>query len=390
MRTRPIATALAALAALATLAACSDTVTPTPAARGIERVDATARLVTHDFPGIQFPSGIANDGNFPTGSLYISTLIGARETYKIDPTSNTVTAVLPTGGNPRDIVWALHRGLIVSDMGNEVRMGVGGFGSPTSIPIPWRGGGIAHWRDTLYVGDLDTDSILVIPILLGFPSFIVRKFPTPTRNEGLVIDSTDVISSTATLWSISPFDNWMTEIDLQGNFIRRCSIPYIPGPFGLGGVTILRDSFFVAHPTGGDPFAGTTITRIARHELLCAIPGADSVDIEPRKFPNKVNPGSGKKIEVAVFTTPGRDATTLIPATVRFGRTGTEAPTLSTTITDVDGDGDLDVVFEFRTSATGILCGDTSARLRALATSGAPFDASDSIVTIGCGRGGGP
>jgi hypothetical protein len=375
--------AAAALAALPILVACDDTSAPrNPESRALKRVDAAAHLISHDYPSIQFPSGIANDG-IP-GNLYVSTVTGFRETHIIDPTTNTIVGTQPGSANPRDIVWAWGRGFFHSDEARYVQLNT--FSGPIQEPIPWRGGGIAHWRDTLYVGDQDTDSILVMTwSTFPFPHLIVRKFPTPTRNEGLVADTTDVIASTATLWSIGQTDGFMTEIDLQGNFIRRCNTPYTPGPFGLGGITLLRDTFFLAYPIGGDPFAGTRVTRIARSELVCG-GVADTIDIEPRHVQNRVNPRSGGTVDVAVLSNSLRDARTLITATVRFGRTGTEASPLSATITDVNGDGDLDVVFEFRTSHTGIVCGDTSARLRAIATSGPAFDASDSIVTIGCGR----
>ena len=375
--------AAATLAALPILVACDDTSAPrNPEARALKRVAADARIISHDYPSIQYPSGIANDG-IP-GYLYVSTLTGARDTYIIDPATSTIIGTQPGSPNPRDIVWAWGRGILHSDMGRFVQLNT--FTTPVQEPIAWRGGGIAHWRDTLFVGDLDSDSILV----MHWPPFaaartIVRKFPTPTRNEGLVADSTDVIASTTTLWSISPFNGVMTEIDVLGNLIRQCNTPYNPGPNGLGGITLMRDTFFIAHPIGGVATAGTTILRIARSDLVCSI-AADTIDIRPGQFPNRVNPGSGGPVEVAVLSNSLRDARTLMPVTVRFGRTGTEAPPMSFTITDVNGDGLLDVSYRFQIRATGILCGDTSGRLRASTTTGLPFDASDSILTTGCGR----
>jgi hypothetical protein len=361
------------------LAACSDATVPSPAA-GIRRFDGPdASLISHDFPTIQFPSGIANDG---FNTFYISTLSGTRPTYLITSPSYTISGTQPGSANPRDVVWAWGRGLFYSDIGRYVELTQ--FTTPVQEPIFWRGGGIAHWRDSLYVGDVDTDSILVMPwpVFPGAPHPIIRKFPTPTRNEGLVADTTAAIPSIATLWSIGMTDGWMTEIDLQGNFIRRCNTPYTPGPFGLGGITLLRDTFFLAYPIGGDPFAGTRLTAIAKDELVCAVP--DSIDIEPGRFPNRVNPRAGGFIEVAVLSTPDRDATTIIPASVRFGPSG--AAPVRRSVVNLNGDTDLDVVFTFRIRDTGISCGDTSARLRASATSGPEFDASDSILTTGCGR----
>lgn len=51
---------------------------------------------------------------------------------------------------------------------------------------------------------------------------------------------------------------------------------------------------------------------------------------------------------------------------------------------DVYGDGDNDLVFQFRTQQAGIACGDTSATLTGKTLSGQPIQASDSISTAGC------
>lgn len=89
-------------------------------------------------------------------------------------------------------------------------------------------------------------------------------------------------------------------------------------------------------------------------------------------------------IPVAILTTGSFDATTVDPATVLFGRTGTEAASVHFAFEDVDGDGDIDMVLHFNTQATGIQCGDTSASLTAETFSGQEIQGSDSIKTVGC------
>ncbi|MEX2154547.1 MAG: hypothetical protein WD825_14495 [Gemmatimonadaceae bacterium] len=376
------------LASVFVLVACDDGTVP-PSSPGLVRVDASASIVSNNYP-ITFPSGIAWDANL----LYVSTIDGFRDTYKIDPTTNAIVGTVPGGFNPRDVTWMWPSALVLADMDSFVSVRDQFSGAVVdSIPIPWRGGGIARWRDSLYVGNIDRDSILVIwyPIVDGsaVANPVIRKFASPVRPEALVADSSAVVPSIATLWALTPFDSdsLIYEMDLQGNLLRKCYTPYRPGPFGLGGVALVRDTFYIVHPQNGDPTLGTTIVRVAKTELVCVgpvVPVNDTIDIKPGHFPNRIHPGSNAKFKVAALTTPSRDATTLIPATVRFGRTGTEAPALSTSFQDVDSDGDIDVVFEFRTSATGILCGDTSARLTALTSTGPPFNGMDSILTIGC------
>ena len=108
------------------------------------------------------------------------------------------------------------------------------------------------------------------------------------------------------------------------------------------------------------------------------------IDIRPRSPSNKINPRSHGKVPVAILTTDMFDATTVDPTTVRFGRTGTEAVPVRSALKDFDEDGDLDLVLRFRTRATGIHCGDTSALLTGQTFGGQPIEGSDAVSTVGC------
>jgi hypothetical protein len=89
-------------------------------------------------------------------------------------------------------------------------------------------------------------------------------------------------------------------------------------------------------------------------------------------------------VPVAVLTTAQLDATTVDPATARFGPAAAPAAHPGGHLEDVDGDGDVDLLLHFRTQATGILCGDTAATLTAETFGGDAVTGSDSIVTVGC------
>ncbi len=108
------------------------------------------------------------------------------------------------------------------------------------------------------------------------------------------------------------------------------------------------------------------------------------IDIKPGSFPNSINPRSHGVIPVGILTTDTFDATTVDPATVRFGATGGEAVPDHSALEDVDGDGNLDMILHFRTQATGIGCGNTSASLTGQTTGGELIEGSDSIRTVGC------
>jgi hypothetical protein len=110
-----------------------------------------------------------------------------------------------------------------------------------------------------------------------------------------------------------------------------------------------------------------------------------TIDIRPGADPTaSINPKSNGVIPVAVLTTETFDATVIDPATVRFGKTGTEAGSVQSALSDVNKDGRLDMVLHFHTQATGIACGDTSAVLMGSTFSDLPFVGQDAIVTVGC------
>ena len=108
------------------------------------------------------------------------------------------------------------------------------------------------------------------------------------------------------------------------------------------------------------------------------------IDIKPGATPNTVNPGSNAILQVAILSTSSFNATSVNPATVRFGAKGIEASAVSNGIMDVNADGVNDLVLKFRTNATGIICGDTSGILKGSTLSGQAIKGSDAIVTVGC------
>ncbi len=107
-----------------------------------------------------------------------------------------------------------------------------------------------------------------------------------------------------------------------------------------------------------------------------------AIDIKPGSFPNSINPGNQGVIPVAILTTNTFDAATVNPATARFGPNS--AMPQHASLEDVDGDNRLDMVLQFRSQATGIVCGNTSATLTGTTTGGQAIKGSDSVNTTGC------
>jgi hypothetical protein len=122
------------------------------------------------------------------------------------------------------------------------------------------------------------------------------------------------------------------------------------------------------------------VAKIASGPLTLPV----AIDIKPSSSVNSINPRSNGNTPVAVLTTDSFDAGSVDPSTVRFGQTGEEAAPVRSSLEDVDGDGDLDLVLHFDTQQTGILCGDSSARLTGKTFDGQQLEGSDSIGTVGC------
>jgi len=108
--------------------------------------------------------------------------------------------------------------------------------------------------------------------------------------------------------------------------------------------------------------------------------------IHPGSFPNasSINPKSKGVIPVAILSTATFDATTVDPASVKFGPDGAGETHGRGHNEDVNRDGRTDLVVHFRTQDTGIVCGITSVSLTGITFSGQAIKGSASIRTVGC------
>ena len=109
-----------------------------------------------------------------------------------------------------------------------------------------------------------------------------------------------------------------------------------------------------------------------------------TIDIKPGNDRNPIDLGSVGAIPVAILSSDTFDATQLDWETVRFGLSGATEKHHGVHVTDADYDGDMDVVFHFRTGDTGILCGDTQATITGETFGGEQFAGSDVIKTVEC------
>lgn len=103
------------------------------------------------------------------------------------------------------------------------------------------------------------------------------------------------------------------------------------------------------------------------------------IDIKPGSDPNSVNVKLNGLIPVAVLSTSDFGASSVDPLSVRFGRTGLEAVPVRSGLEDVDRDGDLDLILQFKVEDTGIQAGDTEARLTGSTFDGSMITGSDMV-----------
>jgi hypothetical protein len=375
-----------ALVSAATLLGCDSARTSDPVS--VSRADGSkmASLVVPDsfnLP-IPFPTGLTfNPAVAPYGLLYLSTGFGTtgyRETHEIDRSSRTDIGNIPTGGNPRDlsfsykgsgfnydVLWFAQEGGYVE----ERAASSGALLSSFPLGAGWRGGAIAAWRDTLYVGSQDNSPVMVY-LNTGVA---VRTFDPGLRLEGMVYDSV-----ANALWAVTMFDSKVYEIDVQGNIIQACDSPYHPGPYGLGGIADVGDSLYIAQARNEDPWQGVTIFVIPKN---CGAPVNVSLEIRGGQSGGHIHPNAGM-VKVDVLSSNGFAPSSVNVASVRFGHSGNEAAPTSSFLQDRNGDGVDDLVLSFNVGDTGIVCGDVSATLTGKTNGGQSIKGSAAIITVGC------
>jgi sulfatase modifying factor 1 len=129
-------------------------------------------------------------------------------------------------------------------------------------------------------------------------------------------------------------------------------------------------------PVNEEPARGFRIAMIP--EPTTAL----EIDIKPGSDPNSINSFSHGVIPVAILTTEEFDALTVDADSVLFGAAEAEKAHKQAHVEDVDYDGDLDLLFHFRTQDTGIALGDTEACLTGQTYDGVPVEGWDSVRTV--------
>ena len=154
------------------------------------------------------------------------------------------------------------------------------------------------------------------------------------------------------------------------------AIDVIPPATSGCGSTISADQRGISRPQnsgcdlGAFEFVVTTLTV--------------AIDIKPGEAPNRINPGSGGTIPVAILSNFGFNAPSQVDATsLEFGRTGNESSrALCSPPQDVNGDGLLDRLCHFSTQKTGFQSGGSQGVLTGKTLGGTPIRGADSVEIV--------
>ena len=149
-----------------------------------------------------------------------------------------------------------------------------------------------------------------------------------------------------------------------------------PGAFGfpLASPEITVLGSYLGYPYYGLWFSFNDITTQLIITELKAV-----IDIKPGSDTNSINLRSKGVIPVAILTTEDFDALSVDAASVSFAG----APVVKFQIEDVDGDGNNDMLFFFKTAALSELTfGSTEAALNGKTVDGTPFSGADIIHIV--------
>lgn len=102
------------------------------------------------------------------------------------------------------------------------------------------------------------------------------------------------------------------------------------------------------------------------------------IDIKPGSDPNSINLGSKGVVPVAVLTTDDFDASAVDPVTVSFA----DAQPLRWALEDVDGDGDMDLLFHFNTQELNLGESSTEATLIGATGGGQSIQGTDTVDIV--------
>jgi Tol biopolymer transport system component len=172
-----------------------------------------------------------------------------------------------------------------------------------------------------------------------------------------------------------------------------------PDGSGLRKLSDVAGSSPVWMPDGRIVFSDSRVTSKALSEITILNPATGTqqvvvdvqgyftpIDIRPGKSPNRIDPKSMGKLQVAILSTRNFDATKAVAqGRITFGKTGSESSLLdcSKKFKDMNGDGLPDLTCRFSLRHAGFQAGNTEGVLRFNDTErGIPYEGRDGIEIV--------
>ncbi len=148
-----------------------------------------------------------------------------------------------------------------------------------------------------------------------------------------------------------------------------------------------NDEVYVTGRTDGD-LAGPRIGEYDAFLIKYQVPPIEvEIDVKPGSDVNPINLKSGGVIPVAILTTDDFDATTVDPDTIELSGAAVavrgNGKHIMAEQTDVDGDGDIDLLVHIETQALDIEPGTTIVTLTGETFDGTKIQGSDDIKLVG-------
>jgi hypothetical protein len=297
---------------------------------------------------------------------------GARELVTLDVTTGAVTPVSAALGTPQ---LGTPSGVAALDAaGNRFFF----TGTPGVGPAP----------EQLYVIDTATGALLSSPVL-GTTNPILGLDYDPGENAlyamrmgaggGKEIAIIDPATGAQTV--ISPnfgpgigVPGGTTTIDPAGNRYFFIGVPPSETDFRVYSVDTATGTLLASPVIVGSASAFVSGIEWAEDPVVPPVVTTVLIDVL-----STVNVRSRGVIPVALLTTPSYDATSADVSAIRFGPgNAIEAHGIGHP-SDVDGDGDVDLVLHFRTQDAAIPCTATTATL-----TGTGITGTDTIKVVGC------
>ncbi len=213
---------------------------------------------------------------------------------------------------------------------------------------------------------------------------ILYALRTPLADGGKQVVALDPATGTATVISpsIGPslgIASGVTALDGAGNRFYFVATPSGDPDSRIYTVDTATGALVSSPTISGSAFQ---FFQGLAFEPSAAPPAVITVSINV--IPPSINPRARGVIPVVIYTTPSFDATTVDVATVRFGPGNASESHGTGHVSDVDSDGDDDLLLHFDAPTAAILCGATSVSLTGETTSDQAVNGSDAIKTVGC------